>query len=160
MASKARCMGDQQGLYHAPCPVDAVKWSEDNLIAVVSGHTAVIASPADITGPRAFISIDTALNPVQLDCKPKEHEDSVSLGLACLAEAGTAIVNPRTIRAVCWSPAGCGATGTCLLTIVTSDGKVGPQKSLQLLDSAVVFTSSALTCDNAKQPARTTAAQV
>lgn len=124
-SSANRPMGDQHPLSHPPCPVDAVKWSEDNLIAVASGHTAVIASPADITGPRAYAAIRTDSMPAHLGCKPAEHEYSVPIGLSCMLQTGPSGHTATTVRGLCWSPTGCTASGSCLLTLVTSDGKVG-----------------------------------
>jgi len=51
-------MSDQVTLSHRPCAVDAVKWSEDNLIAIAAAHVVVITSPADLCGPRGHAALD------------------------------------------------------------------------------------------------------
>lgn len=122
--SAYRPMGDQHLLNYPPCPVDAVKWSEDNLIAVAAGHTAVIASPADITGPRGYAVIRTDSMPAELGCKPSCYENSVAIGLSCMLQSGPTGHTATSVRGLCWSPAGCTASGSCLLTLVASDGKV------------------------------------
>jgi hypothetical protein len=53
-------MGDQVCFGLRPCAVDAVKWSEDNLIAVAAAHSVVITSPADLCGPRGHAGLDAA----------------------------------------------------------------------------------------------------
>jgi hypothetical protein len=55
---RLRPMGDQVCLTNRPCPVDAIKWSEDNLIAVAAAHSVVITSPADMCGPRGHGAVD------------------------------------------------------------------------------------------------------
>jgi hypothetical protein len=55
---RVRPMADQLPLSLRPPPVDAVKWSEDNLIAVAAAHTVVISSPADLGGPRGYAAIE------------------------------------------------------------------------------------------------------
>jgi hypothetical protein len=45
-------------LTNRPCLVDAIKWSEDNLIAVAAAHSVVITSPADMCGPRGHAAVD------------------------------------------------------------------------------------------------------
>jgi hypothetical protein len=61
---------------------------------------------------------------LELGCKPTQGEDSVVLGLACMAEAAYSTCAPVTVRGLSWSPAGASPTGSCLLAVVTSDGKV------------------------------------
>lgn len=129
-----RPMGDQHCLSHAPCAVDAVKWSEDNLIAVVAGHTVVIASPADLTGPRAYAALGSNSSRVLLGCKPDKHEDSVAIGLACMTETGPSGHTASAVRALSWSPAGCAASGACLLTLVSNEGKVRLSMEQSLLN--------------------------
>lgn len=123
-----RAMGDQHGLPHAPCAVDAVKWSEDNLIAVVAGRTVVISSPADITGPRGFAVLASSSSvggsAGLLGCKPDKPDDSVPLGLACMVETGPLSQAAAAVRALAWSPAGCTQAGACLLTLVSTEGEV------------------------------------
>lgn len=146
-SSAHRPMGDQHPLNHPPCPVDAVKWSEDNLVAVASGHTAVITSPADITGPRAYAAIRPDGMPTDLGCKPGEYEDSVPIGLSCMLQTGPSGHTAATVRALCWSPTGCTASGACLLTLITSDGKVRLRITIIATGcSASVFASYGLLC--------------
>jgi hypothetical protein len=46
------------------------------------------------------------------------------LGLACMAESAYSTCAPVTVRGLSWSPTGASSTGSCLLAVVTSDGKV------------------------------------
>jgi hypothetical protein len=109
--------------------VDAVKWSEDNLIAVVAGRTVVISSPADITGPRGFAALASSSSvggsAGLLGCKPDKPDDSVPLGLACMVETGPLSQAAAAVRALAWSPSGCTTSGACLLTLISSEGQVG-----------------------------------
>ena len=41
---------ESQGLYVAPAVPNAVEWSEDNLLAVVTGPAAVIFNPCQLSG--------------------------------------------------------------------------------------------------------------
>ena len=54
MALKSDC----QGLYSAPLYPDAVKWSEDNQLAVGVGQAVAILNPCDLSGPRMFTTKD------------------------------------------------------------------------------------------------------
>lgn len=47
------------------------------------------------------------------------------LGLACMAEAAFSTCAPVSVRGLGWSPTGAAPCGSCLLAVVTSDGKVG-----------------------------------
>lgn len=60
LAHRLRPMSDQVCFGLRPCAVDAVKWSEDNLIAVAAAHSVVITSPADLCGPRGHAALDAA----------------------------------------------------------------------------------------------------
>lgn len=61
---------------------------------------------------------------LELGCKPSQGEDSVALGLACMSESAYSTCAPVTARGLSWSPTGCTPTGSCLLAVVSSDGKV------------------------------------
>ena len=45
-------------LYGLPAPANALAWSEDNLLAVATGRSVVLVSPAALEGPRAVIAVD------------------------------------------------------------------------------------------------------
>jgi hypothetical protein len=49
---------DYQGLYSAPLYPDAVKWSDDNQLAVAVGQSVLILNPCDLSGPRMFTTKD------------------------------------------------------------------------------------------------------
>lgn len=66
--------------------------------------------------------------PLHLGCKPDQGEASVVLGLSCMAESAFSTCAPVSVRGLSWSPAGCSASGSCVLAVVTSDGKVRAER--------------------------------
>lgn len=61
---------DFQGLYGTPAFPKCVHWSEDNLLAVASGHNVVILDPCNLSGPRMFVGSDDKSS-AGLVCKKK-----------------------------------------------------------------------------------------
>lgn len=120
-----RCATDQHCLSARPAPLDAVCWSADNLLAVAAGRCVVLVSPADLGGPRAYAPLPADCGATSTGCKPSDYERSVSLGLACLGEAVSAVAPPPAPRRLAWSPPGAAPhTGACLLAVAGSDGSV------------------------------------
>lgn len=123
-------MHDHFWLYNAPqCP-NAVQWSQDNHIAVAAGHTVAILSPGHLDGARAFAAtpVTADVSALQVDGVPEDAEASANLLWAVAAELKAS--DPQQaqkvhVRSLAWSPAGCTPQGGCLLTVVTTDSKVG-----------------------------------
>ena len=53
-ATQARARADLASL---PAASNAVAWSEDNLLAVATGRSVILLSPAALGGPRAVIDV-------------------------------------------------------------------------------------------------------
>lgn len=119
-----------RGLYARPVNFPALAWSEDNLLAVASGPSALICNPADLSGPRSFTAPVVPGAPHLLaDVVPSNYTENLQYHLRTLSGATSASKAgsqpASSVRAVAWSPSGCTASGGCLLTIVTEDHKVG-----------------------------------
>jgi hypothetical protein len=119
-------MHDHYWLYNTPQYANALRWSEDNLIAVAGAHTVVVVNPCDFGGPRAFTAEkqadNSAINP---GCQPDTEECNSHFLIACLAETRSKdVLNKNAVRSIDWSPSGCTHAGGCLLAAVTSDHKV------------------------------------
>ena len=114
------------GVYRRPAFPDAVKWSEDNLLAVAAGSTAVILNPADLAGPRAFVAGEEAdWEATEVGAVPRSGDSNVHFRLLQPRRVlGGGDKQKPTVRSVSWSPAGCTSAGGCLLATVTDDHKV------------------------------------
>ena len=131
---------DTQGLVREARHPGAVAWSGDNLLAVASGSSAVIFSPANLAGPRAHLRIEEAQD------KAEEDEECGNpprqLLEAPAADAWGQIIRlhdkaktsgPAQVRALAWAPSGTAPAGGCLLTALYDDGKVCGLPAAKLL---------------------------
>ncbi|KAL8197927.1 hypothetical protein R6Q57_030085 [Mikania cordata] len=104
------------------CP-NAVAWSDENLVAVASGHCVTIVNPANPFGPRGLITIpDTKAFPVGLI--PKQDLASDCMLPTCLSRD----VRPCG-RSISWSPLGLSPNAGCLLAVCTTKGVVKVYRS-------------------------------
>ena len=125
------------GLYHRPRCFDAVRWSQDNLIAAATGAQVTIFSPGSPQGSRSCTPAGLLASP------PEDLFGSAEAGpryrcqqLSQSDKAG----NKSYVRAVCWSPRGLQTSGECYLTVVSSAGSVsGAQPKPQ--NPSLIWTS-------------------
>ena len=117
-----------RGLYARPTYPDAVKWSDDNLLAVASGPSVVICSVSDLSGPRSFTNCAVQDLPHLLADKiPDDHASNLHFHLRNVAGFSATPKGPPSslaVRSLEWSSLGCTATGGCLLATITEDHKV------------------------------------
>ena len=148
---------DRQGLYSAPLYPGAVKWSEDNQLAVASGQAVIILNPCDLSGPRMFTTRDpppsgthhasltvclagelpprwsglyyTAVlphaGPLDVGIGPVDDLVHQVAGLRNPGANGVSQIfkhEPR-LCSVDWSPAGCSARNSPLLTTTDTNGQ-------------------------------------
>lgn len=130
-----------QGLMQEPHFPDAVQWSEDNLIAVAAGSSAVVLNPANLAGPRAHTphrNPDPEHPPRRYLAAPASHMLGQLLKLRdkkAVGSEGSRKVesegsrrekeSPMALaRALAWAPAGSAEAGGCLLTVLYDDGQV------------------------------------
>lgn len=122
---------DVLGLANAPFTPDCCCWSEDGVLAVAAGHSAVLVGPSALGGPRAFATPADAGDPTVLqapgapaDASADAHHELAHLRAAALVSQYPAVQAGLAARALAWSPAGCGDAAGCLLAAVTSDHQV------------------------------------
>lgn len=116
---------DVQGLLQEPHFPSAVQWSDDNLIAVASGASAVILNPCNLAGPRALLPTDGIglERPPHSDLVPPDDHLVGQLLRLC---GDGARGHQAWVRAVAWAPAGSAPGGGSLLTALYDNGNVRP----------------------------------
>ncbi|KAM7262790.1 hypothetical protein ACFE04_000473 [Oxalis oulophora] len=103
-------------LVAAPLYPNAVVWSDENLIAVASGHL----NPALPYGPRGLITIRTN-DPYPIGLIPNRQD----LLTACLLPISLSRdCTTPCVRSISWSPLGMAPNSGCLLAVCTLDGRV------------------------------------
>ncbi|KAL9324238.1 hypothetical protein ACSQ67_009095 [Phaseolus vulgaris] len=106
-------------LLGAPSFPNAIAWSDDNLIAVASGHLVTILRPdLPIGGPRGVIKISPS-QPLPLGFV--ERQDLLS---GCLLPTTLYRDDKPVVRSISWSPLGMAANSGCLIAVCTSEGHV------------------------------------
>ncbi|KAL5737080.1 hypothetical protein ACOSQ2_031868 [Xanthoceras sorbifolium] len=105
-------------LVAAPSFPNAVVWSDENLIAVASGHLVTILNPALPYGPRGLITLP--------ECEPYsigvvKREDLLS---GCLLSTCLNRDRRPCVQSVSWSPIGMAPNAGCLLAVCTAEGRV------------------------------------
>ncbi|KAM7463624.1 hypothetical protein LguiA_031745 [Lonicera macranthoides] len=105
-------------LVASPSYPNAVAWSDENLLAVASGHLVTILNPAMPFGPRGLITI-SASKPFSIGLIESKDLLSGSLLPICL----THDVRPG-VRSISWSPIGLSTNSGCLLAVCTTEGRV------------------------------------
>ncbi|XP_022642519.1 uncharacterized protein LOC106771179 isoform X3 [Vigna radiata var. radiata] len=106
-------------LLGAPSFPNAIAWSDENLIAVASGHLVTILRPdLPVGGPRGVIKIF----PSQPLCVGLvERQDLLS---GCLLPTALYRDDKPVVRSISWSPLGMAANSGCLIAVCTSEGHV------------------------------------
>ncbi|XP_022637111.1 uncharacterized protein LOC106762530 isoform X5 [Vigna radiata var. radiata] len=106
-------------LLGAPSFPSAIAWSDDNLIAVASGHLVTILRPdLPVGGPRGVIKIF----PSQPLCVGLvERQDLLS---RCLLPTTLYRDDKPVVRSISWSPLGMAANSGYLIAVCTSEGHV------------------------------------
>ncbi|CAL5189916.1 unnamed protein product [Lathyrus oleraceus] len=105
-------------LMGAPCFPNAIAWSDENLIAVASGHIVTILRPDSPNGPRGLIQVFPG-GPRILGFV--ERTDLLSGGLLPTALYRD---DKPVVRSISWSPLGMASNSGCLIAICTSEGHV------------------------------------
>ncbi|XP_011621037.1 uncharacterized protein LOC18427718 [Amborella trichopoda] len=105
-------------LVGAPFYPNSVVWSEENLVAIASGHIVTILNPAIVDGPRGVI---TASHGPPFDVGTVERND---LFTSCLMHACLSRDVRPCVRSISWSPQGMAPNSGCLLAVCTTDGRV------------------------------------
>ncbi|GMP25008.1 hypothetical protein CsSME_00002071 [Camellia sinensis var. sinensis] len=99
------------------CP-NAVAWSDENLVAVASGHLVTILNPATPFGPRGLVTISPT-KPFPIGAIERKDLLSGCLLPTCLSR------DPRPcVRSISWSPIGFAPNSGCLLAVCTTEGCV------------------------------------
>ena len=128
---------DTQGLLREAKYPGAVAWSDDNLLAVASGSSAVVFSPANLAGPRAHLPQEEEQEQEmgkkekgkKIKVEPKNAQRQIMEAPAdhamgqLLRMRDEASVCAQT-RGLAWAPSGTAPAGGCLLTVLSDDGKV------------------------------------
>ena len=156
---------DFQCLLTPPVSNDAVKWSEDNLLAVSTERGVCILSPCKLPGARQYAVADeetegdgliaSSLSPLQHDvqytakwfsvdagqqvggCGPADDIHVRMLELKGPRNRGQSFGQGSWMRCIDWSPQGCSLQNSCLLAAVHEGlaTKVRPHYLLQILVS-------------------------
>ncbi|KAM5569686.1 hypothetical protein ABKV19_016944 [Rosa sericea] len=106
-------------LVGAPSYPNAVAWSDENLIAVASGHLVTILNPATLPfGPRGLITIQ---NGPPFPIGVIDRQDLFS---DCLLPTIISRDHEPCVRSISWSPVGLAPNAGCLLAVCTTQGIV------------------------------------
>ncbi|KAF3432745.1 hypothetical protein FNV43_RR23847 [Rhamnella rubrinervis] len=97
---------------------NAIAWSDENLIAVASGHLVTILNPALPLTPRGLVTMSTA------DPFPIGIVDRNDLLSACLLPISLSRDTRPCVRSISWSPIGLAPNAGCLLAVCTTEGRV------------------------------------
>ncbi|KAI3806272.1 hypothetical protein L1987_22171 [Smallanthus sonchifolius] len=110
-------------LVSSPTYSNAVAWSEENLVAVSSGHFVTIVNPAMPTGPKGLITIPDT-RPFPIGIIEKKGLASGCMLPTCLSRD----VRP-CVHSISWSPLGLAPNAGCLLAVCTTNGVVKVYRS-------------------------------
>ncbi|XP_010253730.1 PREDICTED: uncharacterized protein LOC104594717 isoform X2 [Nelumbo nucifera] len=102
----------------SPSYPNSVAWSDENLVAIASGHLVTILNPALLFGPRGLITVPPSI-PFPIGVIKKE--DLLS---GCLAPTYLARETRPCVRSISWSPLGLAPNSGCLLAVCTTEGRV------------------------------------
>ncbi|XVE64485.1 hypothetical protein DITRI_Ditri07aG0104500 [Diplodiscus trichospermus] len=103
-------------LVASPSYPNSIAWSDENLIAVASGHLVTILNPALPFGPRGLITLPKS-EPYPIGVVKKED-----LASGCLLPT-TLSRDPRPcVQSISWSSLGMASNSGCLLAVCTTDG--------------------------------------
>ncbi|KAG6714350.1 hypothetical protein I3842_05G198700 [Carya illinoinensis] len=101
-----------------PSYPNAIAWSDENLIAVASGHLVTILNPALPFGPRGLITVPLG-EPFPLGVVDRKELLSGCLLPTCLSRD-----RRPCVRSIAWSPLGMASNSGCLLAVCTTEGCV------------------------------------
>ncbi|KAK9145814.1 hypothetical protein Sjap_005717 [Stephania japonica] len=105
-------------LVAAPVYPNAVAWSDENFVAVASGHIVTILNPALLVGPRGLITLPPS-KPIEIGVVEREDLLSGCLLPICLSHDAR-----PSIRSISWSNLGLAPNSGCLLAVCTTEGRV------------------------------------
>lgn len=105
-------------LLGSPSFPNAIVWSEDNLIAVASGHLVTILRPDTPFGPRGVIKVFPS------DAPPVGFVDRKDLLSGCLLPTALYRDDKPVVQSISWSPLGMASNSGCLIAVCTSEGHV------------------------------------
>lgn len=105
-------------LVASPSYPNAVAWSEENLVAVASGHVVTILNPSMPFGPRGLITISPG-EPFQIGVIDKKD-----LLTGCMLPISFHRDIGPCVRSISWSPIGLAPNAGCLLAVCTTEGRV------------------------------------
>ncbi|GLT48303.1 hypothetical protein SLA2020_219360 [Shorea laevis] len=105
-------------LVASPSYPNSIAWSDENLIAVASGHVVTILNAALPLGPRGLITVHKS-EPYPIGVVKEEDLLSGPLLSTCLSRDPLPCV-----RSISWSPIGMAPNSGCLLAVCTLEGHV------------------------------------
>ncbi|XP_061365265.1 uncharacterized protein LOC133308636 isoform X2 [Gastrolobium bilobum] len=105
-------------LLGSPSFPNAIAWSEENLIAIASGHLVTILKPDSPNGPRGVIKVSPS-EPLPVGFI--ERKDLLS---GCLLPISLYRDDKPVVRSISWSPLGMAANSGCLIAVCTTEGHV------------------------------------
>ncbi|KAI3907131.1 hypothetical protein MKW92_015252 [Papaver armeniacum] len=118
---------NQEGTYFqsanlvaSPLYPNSVAWSDENLVAIASGHLVTILNPSRLNGARGLITIPASKPfPIGLINKPDLVTSS------CLLPTSLSRNDAQPcVRSISWSPLGLAPNSGCLLAVCTAQGRV------------------------------------
>ncbi|KAK1440419.1 hypothetical protein QVD17_06246 [Tagetes erecta] len=110
-------------LVSSPTHSNAVSWSNENLVAVASGHFVTIMNPAMPSGPKGLIIIPDN-KPFPIGVIEKKDLASSCMLVTCLSRE-----TRPCVRSISWSPLGLAPNAGCLLAVCTTIGVVKVYRS-------------------------------
>uniref|UniRef100_A0A0V0ITQ3 Putative ovule protein n=1 Tax=Solanum chacoense TaxID=4108 RepID=A0A0V0ITQ3_SOLCH len=115
-------------LVASPSHPNSVAWSEENLVAVASGHIVTILNPAKRFGSRGLITIPPG-KPFSVGfIERKDLLSDCMLHIALSRDSSPQEKQYREnrpcVRSISWSPIGFASNSGCLLAVCTTEGHV------------------------------------
>ncbi|KAF3662106.1 hypothetical protein FXO38_11359 [Capsicum annuum] len=115
-------------LVASPSYPNSVAWSEENLVAVASGHIVTILNPAKPFGSRGLITVPPGKPfPIGLIDR-KDLLSGCMLHIALSRDSSPQEKlnreNRPCVRSISWSPIGVASNSGCLLAVCTTEGHV------------------------------------
>ncbi|KAL5697494.1 hypothetical protein ACHQM5_028627 [Ranunculus cassubicifolius] len=101
-----------------PCYPNSIAWSDENLVAIASGHLITILNPSLLSGPRGVITIPPN-KPFPIGLVPGEDISKGCLIPICLSRD-----TRPCARSLCWSRQGLATNSGCMLALCTLEGRV------------------------------------
>ncbi|KAK1311653.1 hypothetical protein QJS10_CPA07g01109 [Acorus calamus] len=105
-------------LVACPSYPNSIAWSEENLIAVASGHIVTILNPNSLCGPRGLVNL------LPIRSFPIGVVNREDLLASCLIPTCLSRDTRPCVRSISWSPIGLAPNGGCLLAVCTREGRV------------------------------------